>query len=368
MTSRLATLPDALVTLGGERITTSDQWVQTRRPEIVQLFLESVYGKEPVQRPDSLTFSTEAKAAMKGAATCKKVDITFKGPGGVGTIHLLIYFPTQVLKPVPLFLLMDIRGSEKADPEQNTSSESWPAEIIVSKGYAAAIFQVSDLDPDNDDGFQNGVHGIFDSTAEPRPANAWATMSAWAWGASRVMDYLETDSDIDAKRVAVVGHSRGGKAALWAGAADERFAMVVSNNSGCSGAALARGKIGEKLANINTRFPHWFNGNYKQYNDKEDELPIDQHMLLGLVAPRLLYVTSASEDSWADPESEFLSVMLAEPIFHLFEAQGLGVQQFPQPDSPLHGDKIGYHLRTGKHNLVSYDWERFIEFADRNMR
>lgn len=367
MDERLASLPDPLVALDGRKIVAASQWQHRRRPELVDLFREHIYGREPLQRPDSLSFTVVTESSiLESTATRKQVDITFEGPGGTGVLHLLLFVPNNAPKPTPVFLLIDNRGTEDV-PDRIASSAFWPAEYMLSKGYAAAIFQVEDLDPDYDDDFRNGVHGIFDRPDQPRPENAWATISAWAWGASRVMDYFETDPDIDAKRVALVGHSRGGKAALWAGAVDERFAMVVSNNSGSTGAALSRGKIGEKIKNININFPHWFTGNYKKYNDKEDELPVDQHMLLSLIAPRPLYVTSASEDSWADPESEFLSLLLAQPVFRLFGLQGLETQPFPQPDSPIHREKIGYHLRTGKHDLTEYDWQCFLDFARKYM-
>src|SRR5699024_2802617 len=189
-------------------------------------------------------------------------------------------------------------------------------------------------------------------------------LAAWAWGASRAMDYFETDSNIDEKRVAVVGHSRWGKTALWAGAKDERFAMVVSNNSGNTGAAISRGKKGETIRQINTNFPHWFTDNYKAFNDKEYDMPFDQHMLLSLIAPRLLYVSSATEVDCADPESEFLSLSCACESYHIFNAHGVHDQSVLIPVKPIVRDRVGYHLRAGEHDLLKYDWMCFLDFAD----
>jgi dienelactone hydrolase len=372
MDNRLATLPDLLMCNNGIQVTTAADWIRKRRPEILELFRTHVYGREP--QPLSVRFHVaEEKGYMGGKATRKKVDITFTGPYGKGVIPLLLFVPNAIEsdKPAPVFLLINNRDNDYLDLDQEEQDEFWPAKAIVDRGYAAAVFHVKDVDPDEHDGFRNGVHGIFEAPGTPdapRPSDAWGTIAAWAWGASRVMDYLVTDTDLDANRVAVVGHSRGGKTALWAGALDERFAMIVSNNSGSTGAAISRGKTGETIYHINTRFPHWFAENYKTYNDRENELPVDQHMLLSLIAPRCVYVSSATEDNWADPQSEFLSLKLAEPAYQLLSAPGLGTHSFPQPETPIHGEKLGYHLRTGEHDLKEYDWHCFMDFADKNRK
>lgn len=359
-------LPDALVTQNGERIGTAYDWREKRRPEIMAWFREFVYGREPVGRPESLTFQTTApQAALGGTALRKEAVIRFEGPGGAGRIRLLLFVPAEREGPCPALLLLNNREALAGGGADADCPPFWPAERIVARGYAAAVLDVEEVDPDFDDGFRNGVHGLFDSFAGERPADAWATIAAWAWGASRALDYLQTDPDIDGTRVAVVGHSRGGKAALWAGAVDERFALVVSNESGCTGAAITRGKRGERIRDINAQFPHWFSANYHTFAGREEELPFDQHMLVAAIAPRPVYVASATEDQWADPRAEFASLIHAAPVYELYGYRGLPPGEgFPQPDSPLHGERMGYHLRTGVHDLTVYDWDRFMDFAD----
>jgi hypothetical protein len=259
-------LPPLLRMQDGRTVDSATMWYEQRRPEILELFREHVYGRAPVGRPERLEFDVQGvdREAMDGAATRKLLTISFAGPGGEQDMEVVIFIPNEPSKPVPAFLLICNRGAENIDPTREVKSPFWPAEAMIARGYAAMAFQVNDVAPDRgQDQWQTGVHAVFDEP--PRPPDAWGTIAAWGWGASRVLDYCETDDQIDAQRVAVVGHSRGGKASLWAGAEDERFAMVVSNNSGCTGAALGRRKYGESVRQINERFPHWFCENYEQF-------------------------------------------------------------------------------------------------------
>lgn len=364
-------LPDPLVMKDGTKVTSAEMWRTKRRAEVLELFREHVYGRAPVGRPANLGFAVTNTAAdaMDGKATRKLVRISYGAAAGEGGINLILFTPNDAKKPVPCFLLICNRGVTNIDPTRQQKSPFWPAEQIVARGYAAATFWNGDVAPDRKNSFTNGVHAIFDPPSG-RTADSWGTLAAWAWGASRCLDYLETDQDIDAKRVAVVGHSRGGKTALWAGAEDERFAMAASNDSGGSGAGLARirGPKAETIKDIMKNFPYWFCANYAKYIDRENDLPVDQHELAALIAPRLCYIASASEDLWADPDREFLCAVKATPVYELLGLRGIAPQPTPLPEHPIHDGSIGHHIRAGKHNLTEYDWQCYLDFADRHLR
>ena len=356
-------LPDVMKTTANNSIRNKKEWERSRRGEILKLFENNIYGQMP-KSYDSIKYSivNEDKASMEGKASLKEVLIEVFNQRKTVKINLVLFVPNNVIKPVPAFVLINNRSKDNMDPARITKSDFWPAEIVVDAGYAVAAFHVDDLAPDNKDLFMNGVLQLYPEqlTAD----NGMRAIGAWTWGASRVMDYFEKDQSIDRKKVVVVGHSRGGKASLWAAAQDERFAICVTNCSGNTGAALARRQFGERIAVINTSFPHWFNNNYKTFNDKENTLPVDQHMLISLIAPRPVYATNASEDLWADPKGTFLSLKHAEPVFLLFGLKSELPKLPPALDTPIIRSPIGYHNRTGKHNLTVYDWTNFIKFAD----
>ena len=362
------TLPDPLLSQAGRKITTAAEWEKSRRPEVLELFREHVYGRVPTT-PYRQTFTVvnENPRAMNGAATLKQIAIKIEADGGKPvTINLSLFIPNARTKPAPAFLLICNRSIDNIDPTREKKSEFWPAEEGIARGYAMAAFFNGDVAPDKKDSHDQGIHGLL-NRGTPAP-DAWGTLAAWAWGASRCLDYLQTNPAIAKDQVAVIGHSRGGKTALWAGAEDQRFALVCSNDSGCGGAALSRRKTKEKetLPVINRAFPHWFNANFKTYNGREADLPVDQHMLVALMAPRAVAVHSSEQDLWADPRGEFLSVVHARPVFQLFGKQALGAApQMPAIDEPMHGDVAHYHIRDGKHNLTLVDWTSYWDFADR---
>ncbi len=362
-------LPDPLTFLDGTRVGSGAAWMDRRRAELLEIFRREEYGRNAVERPADLTFTvTSTKTGvMGGAADVKQVHVAWKGPHGSGGMDLTLFAPAKRTKPAPCMLLICNRSRSNIDPNKTSWNEFFPADTIISRGYAAAVFYNGDVDPDTDDGFKNGVHGVFDTPTTPRPGDAWATIAAWAWGAHRAVDYLTTDGWVDAGRIAVVGQSRGGKTALWAGAQDQRIAMTVSNCSGCGGAAASRGKGGQAIVGITAEFPHWFAGNFKNWSNKEWTMPFDQHEVLALCAPRLVYVASASEDWGADPQAEFRSCVQASPVWGLWNRTGVSSTTFPAVNTPLHGGSIGYHVRQGAHDLTRYDWNRFMDFADRNL-
>ena len=358
------TLPDPLK--WKTPVTTPAEW-RARRAEILDLFRDTVYGRSP-GRPEHLDFTVieENPRAMDGAATLRRVSIASRQGPRSHQFELVLFLPNGRSGRAPVFLLINNRAVSNTDPTRKEKSGFWPAEQLIARGYGIAAIQYGQLAPDNKDRFRDGAIALFgDGTATARPAYTWGAIAGWAWGASRSLDYLATDARVDAARVAVVGHSRGGKAALWAGAEDERFAMVVSNESGEGGAALGRRMFGETVERINTSFPHWFTATYKTFNGREADLPIDQHMLLALAAPRALYVASADEDLWSDPRGEFLSLAASSPVFALWGEAPIRADQMPPLDMPLVAGRRAYHVRTGTHNLTPYDWDRFADFADR---
>jgi hypothetical protein len=357
------TLPDALTTTGGKAVTTVQAWEKTRRPEILALFEDNVYGQLP-KTFDSINYrvDNDVPGAMDGKARLKEITISVWRENKQVAIHLTLFTPNNGKKPSPAFLLINNQDKSFTDPARKVKAGFWPAEMVIDSGYAIAAFQVGDAAPDDKDTYQNGVLQLYPE--QLAAGNGMKAIGAWAWAASRIMDYFKTDSNIDAGKVGLVGHSRGGKTALWAGAQDQRFAVIFSNCSGNTGAALARRQFGETVKAINTVFPHWFNSNYKKYNDNVNALPVDQHMLMTLIAPRPLYTTSATQDLWADPKGSYLAAVNAQSVYALYGRHSALTPQPPPPNMPVIHSILGYHIREGVHDLTEYDWGNFIRFAN----
>jgi hypothetical protein len=384
-------LPPLLVRTDGAPVRTADGWTK-RRAEIFALLESQMFGRAPA-RPADLAFAVDSvdQAALGGKAVRKEVSIKARGL----SLHLLLYLPATATGPVPVFVGLGFSPNQSvsADPgialagtwAQNKESKAielqpaqedsrgsaasrWQLDMVLDRGFGLATMYYGDIEPDIPGAVKRGIRGTYLQPGQEAPeAGDWGAIAAWAWGLSRVADYLETDKAVDTRRLALVGHSRLGKTALWAGAIDTRFGIVISNDSGEGGAAISRRVFGETVADLNNRFPHWFCGNYRQYSGREADMPFDSHMLLALIAPRPLYVASAAEDQWADPKGEFLAAVAASEVYELFGKKGVGTATMPPVNVPV-GDAVRYHVRTGKHDITAYDWQQYLDFAQRQFR
>lgn len=384
------TLPDPLVFNNGQKVTSAEQW-PARRQELLEAITREMFGRMPVEDVKIVAEKPVVRNdALSGKAKRKLVTVHLQRNGKDVPLDLLILTPANAKAKVPYFLGLNFNGNQAVtnDPDvplarswmrpngntgvvNNKASEKsrgsefsrWQPEKILDHGYGLVTIYYGDIDPDYDDGFNNGVHALFRSEGEQgRKADAWGSISGWAWGLSRALDYLESDPDLDSTKVGVIGHSRLGKTSLWAAATDPRFSIAYVNNSGCGGAAIERREFGETVFRINTAFPHWFAENFRKYNQKENEMPFDAHSIVSLVAPRPIYIASAEEDTWADPKGEFLGGLGADPVYRLLTGDGMPVKEMPGISQPVMG-RIGYHIRPGKHDVTDYDWDQFLKFA-----
>lgn len=366
-------LPELLVSANGNPITTADEWTNIRRPEILSLFANLVYGRipSPVDPIDvDFVIDDVDKEFMNGKGTRKRVLIRFSNDKGRAEMMVLVFVPNKATKPVPAFMKLsfDDTKSRKFEASPNVPNRlrnGWPIGTFLDKGYAFIAVYQQDLIGHNEVAFERGIAPLFFKEGQSFPkAHEWGVLTAVGWAAMRTMDYLETDNDIDHKKVAIMGHSKMGKATLWAAAQDQRFAMAISAQSGCAGAALWRRKSGETLSKMITRFPYWLCRNAWKFENLEDDLPVDQHMLLALIAPRPVYVASGIKDTWADPRGEYLSAYHASPVYSLFGKKGLTSPELPELAKPITESQVGYHVRPGGHSVEIWDWERFMDFAD----
>ena len=378
-------LPNPLQCLNGKLVTSPGDW-PARRREILNQFEEIMYGRMPesdagmtVKILESTDTQIDGTPAVR-----KQLQLIFGDDHPV--IEVLIYLPKNN-RPVGVFVGLNFHGNHTTttdpgvrlrqsddriarlcnierkfptDADRGSAARRWPFAQILRAGFGVATAWCDDIDPDDAAGRPAGVQKLFEGEGY-----TWATIAAWAWGLRRILDALLQDPAIDPNKIAVIGHSRLGKAALWAAAVDERFSIAISNDSGCCGAALKRRKQGERYKDITERFPHWFVPQLTQYNDHEEECPIDQHLLLATIAPRPLYVASATDDAWADPLGEYLGAYHAGEVYRLLGKTPLRSSEPPAADTSVGAD-VAYHARTGKHDILAEDWKRYIEFAGRH--
>jgi hypothetical protein len=386
-------LPDPLRMPNGKEVTTKEEWISIQRPYIYHLYEENQFGRYPLKHPALRYRVLETTSnALQGSATRKQVRIYLHPTDTTIYTDLLMYLPNKIKKPVPVFIGYNFGGNQiiQSDPailltknwvltgekgavnnsatdsSRGSSTSQWQVEEILSHGFAVATAYYGDLEADNPDGWKTGIRTTLKDVLNIQPIE-WSAMGTWAYGLSRIMDYLQKDNDINAAKVALIGHSRLGKAALWAGASDPRFGLIISNESGEGGAALSKRWYGETVKIITDVFPHWFVTKYKTYGDSVSALPIDAHMLLSLIAPRPLYVASAEGDTWSDPKGEFLSAKEAGRVYALFGERGIDIDSMPPLNHPA-GDYVRYHIRDGKHDVTLYDWQQYLQFADEKWR
>jgi (4-O-methyl)-D-glucuronate---lignin esterase len=384
------TLPEALVLADGKPVRDAKTWSQKRRPELVRLFEENQFGRTP-GRPASMSFDVFDKGtpALDGKALRRQVTVYFSADKNGPRMDLLIYLPAAARKPVPVLLNLSFAAnSSMVDDPGIKPGEIWNREKkrvpapktsnfgrlnvgpLLDSGFGVATVYYGDIDPDFEGGLPFGVRQLYLKPGQKEPApDEWGAISAWAWGLSRALDYLETDKGVDARRVAIFGVSRLGKTVLWAGAHDPRFALVIASCSGEGGAAISRRSYGETIKHLvaPTRYPYQFAANYQKYGDHVDQFPVDAHLLIALIAPRPLLLQTGDTDFWSDPKGEFLAAVAAGPVYRLLGRQALGTDQMPAPGQPiLH--TLGYYEHAGGHGTIPSDWEQFIKFMQMHLR
>jgi hypothetical protein len=382
-------LPELLLCNNGQKVINVDQWEKNRRPELLKIFASEMYGKTPTERIhveyDIISVNTKD---INGKATSKQVKFTFSNNGKKVEAILLLYIPNQIKGKVPVFVGYNFKGNHSTtldttilyspifhlikapdhpDWQRGIQMDRWCYEKIIDRGYAVATMCYHDIFPDKIGLKEHSIASLFsDYNPQSKVPDEWQAIGVWAWGSSRIVDYLEFEEEsIDTDKIAIVGHSRQGKAALWAGAQDTRFRVVISNNSGAGGAALSKRIFGETVAQVSSIEPSWFCSAFNKYRDNEDKLEFDQHQLVALIAPRKVYIASAEEDSWADPIGEFLSAYHASPVYELYGLSGISSNKMPNIHEPIIYD-IGYHIRSGKHDVTDYDWTCFMDFTDKH--
>jgi hypothetical protein len=384
-------LPDPLVAMDGTRIETTQAWETVRKPELKALFEHYMYGRYPALTANVTGNELfEDAEALGGQAILKEVELSLGSPD-LPKIYLLIAAPHGGKSPcfvganfggnhlltdhasvrIPTAWMPDrypgVVDHRATEAGRGAQSDTWPLDEIVRRGYAVATFYCGDVQPDRPD-VQEGLRALLkEGKNDVDPESQTATIISWAWAIHRAIDYLHQEPAVDARRIAVVGHSRLGKTALLAGALDDRVALTVANQAGCGGSGPSRhdDPKAESVARITRAFPHWFCGNFARFGEDPSRLPFDQHALVALCAPRPVLFTAASEDLWANPSGQFEVLKAASPVYELFGSKGLEADRMPASDAPLIDSRLGYWIRSGEHAMAPADWKIYMDFADK---
>ena len=383
------TLPDPLLMSNGKRVADAATWRRQRRPEILRMFETTQFGRAPA-RPATVIIDAFDKGtpALGGTAIRRQTTLYFTADRNGPKAELLEYLPANATGPVPLLLQISFSpNANVVDDPGIKPGEMWgrdkkrvpapPASPFgrvdvapfLASGIGFATLYYGDIDPDFLGGIPYGVRAQYLKPGQTKFApDEWGSIAAWAWGLSRVMDYLETDKGVDAKRVALLGSSRLGKTVLWTGASDERFAVILASVSGEGGAALSRRNYGETVRHItdSTRYAYQFAGNYQSYGDRVDQLPIDGHMLISLIAPRPLLLQTGDTDYWSDPKGEYLAAVAASPVYRLLGTEGLTASEYPAAGHPVLST-LGYYMHAGRHGILPQDWPVFLAFLQKHL-
>lgn len=396
--------PDPLVMANGTAVRAKADFERSRRPEILKLFTDNFFGRTPAGDVPVKVVGAKAEPALDGLAIREQITLAV-GRNGERTWHLLVYLPAKAKGPVPTVIALNFAGNQTVDADpgidlnplwtrppppagtpagappapyalqpadpasRGRAASNWQVPMLLRRGYGLATIYAGDIEPDFDGGISHGVRPLFFKPGQTAPAaDEWGAMGAWAWGMSRVVDVVSKDPAVDQKRLIAFGFSRFGKAALWSAAQDRRYALVLSNESGKAGASLVKHEGGETLDHVITAFPYWNSANLARYLGKTADLPVDGHLLLALMAPRPLYVGSARGDPYSDPEGEFLSAQAVGPVYALYGEAGLPAGPLPPLDTSVGAGAVAYHIRSGGHNVTAYDWEQYLNFADRELK
>ncbi|TVR74148.1 MAG: acetylxylan esterase [Marinilabiliales bacterium] len=386
-------LPDPLVMFDGTPVTSVGDWKEKRRPELISLFKHYMYGYSPAP-PENFSYTIDYTDNTKfdGKATLKLVTLRF-GPPGTPEVSMMIVIPNDREGPVPVFFGLNFPGNHTTadfpeipltgawvnnswtgatdnrahDDQRGIREWRWPYEMVIDRGYAVATIYAGEISPDYDGGFTEGVHRGYFTEQQERPGpHEWGVVSAWAWGIKRGVDYIVEDPDLDNDGIIVIGHSRLGKAAMVAGAFDERIDIIIPSQAGSGGTSPNRFNVGESVERINTVFPHWFNDAFKEFNNHVERLPFDQHSLIALAAPRPLLLTNATDDEWADPGGQFNMLVAATPVYELLGVEGIETNLMP-PQNQLVSSRLGFFIRPGRHDMTAIEWEAWMDFCDRHL-